>query len=59
MDELANRMLEYRAKHNISREKFAAKANISLQTAQNVERGLQKPSALTRQKIELVLKEEE
>lgn len=59
MDDLRQRMFDYRVKHRLSREKFAKLCGISLQTAHYVERGLQKPSAMTRAKIELVLKEEE
>ena len=59
MDDLKQRMWNYRVKHRLSRAKFAKLCGISLQTAQYVERGLQKPSAMTVAKIELVLKEEE
>lgn len=58
MDDLKQRMWDYRVKHRLSRRKFAEMCGISLQTEQYVERGLQKPSAMTRAKIELVLKEE-
>lgn len=58
MDDLRQRMFDYRVRHRLSRAKFAALCGISLQTAQYVERGLQKPNEMTRAKIELVLKEE-
>lgn len=56
--ELKDAILKYRATNNMSMKEFAKKAGISLQTAMYVEKGLQKPSRLTTEKIMLVLKGE-
>ena len=49
--ELSRKIIEYRAKHNLSQVEFAKLCNISTQTACNVENGIQVPSKLTLQKI--------
>lgn len=49
--ELSRKIIEYRAKHNLSQVDFAKLCNISTQTACNVENGVQVPSKLTLQKI--------
>lgn len=49
--ELSRKIIEYRAKHNLSQTDFAKKCKISQQTACNVENGVQVPSKLTLQKI--------
>jgi len=49
--ELSRKIIEYRAKHNLSQVDFAKLCNISTQTACNVENGTQKPSKITLQKI--------
>ena len=51
-------MLQYRAKHGLSQEKLARLCNVSTQTINSVENGLQRPSKLTEEKIRLVVKEE-
>ena len=56
--ELKDAILKYRAQNNMSMKEFAKRCGISLQTAQYVERGLQKPNRLTLTKIMLVLKGE-
>ena len=56
--ELKDAIVQYRAMHNMSMKEFAKKANLSLQTINYVEKGLQKPSRLTKEKIMLVLKGE-
>lgn len=58
MKTLAERILEYRAKHNISAREFAKMCKLSLQTIYSIENGVQVPSKITRLKIENVLKEE-
>ena len=58
MKTLAERILEYRAKHNISAREFAKMCKLSLQTIYSIENGVQTPSKITRSKIENVLKEE-
>lgn len=55
MGDLANKMVMYRAKHNISMEKLAQLCGVSLQTINSVEKGTQNPSRLTEQKIRLVV----
>ena len=58
MKTLAERILEYRAKHNISAREFAKMCKLSLQTIYSIENGVQTPSKITRLKIEKVLKED-
>lgn len=59
MKTLAERILEYRAKHDISAKEFAKKCKLSLQTVYSIENGVQVPSKITRLKIENVLKGEQ
>ena len=59
MKTLAERILEYRAKHNISAREFAKKCKLSLQTIYSIENGVQTPSKITRLKIENVLNGEQ
>lgn len=59
MKTLAERILEYRAKYNISAREFAKMCKLSLQTIYSVENGVQTPSKITRLKIENVLKGEQ
>lgn len=59
MESLADRILAYRAKHDISAKDFAALCKLSTQTVYSIENGWQHPSKLTRLKIENVLKEKE
>lgn len=59
MKTLAERILEYRAKHNISAKEFAEKCKLSLQTIYSIENGVQTPSKITRLKIENVLKDDQ
>jgi DNA-binding XRE family transcriptional regulator len=56
---LPERMLDYRAKNNMSQRELAEKVKVTIQTINSIERGLQEPSRLTRKKIELVIGEEE
>ena len=56
---LPERMLDYRAKNNMSQRELAEKVKVTIQTINSIERGLQEPSRLTRRKIELVIGEEE
>ena len=58
MKTLAERILEYRAKHDISAKEFATMCKLSLQTIYSIENNTQHPSKLTRMKIEKVLKED-
>ena len=51
LSELSNKIINYRAQHNISQVDFAKLCKISQQTACNVENGVQKPSKITLKKI--------
>ncbi len=55
-NDLAKRMLEYRAKNHISAKEFAKLCGISLQTVYSIENGHQNPSKTTVIKIEEVMK---
>ena len=57
--DLSQRMVEYRARHDLSQAEFAERVGVSVMTVNMVERGIQSPSRLTREKIELVIKKEE
>ena len=59
MDELSNRMLDFRAKHGMSIEKAAKGCGISAQTWRYIERGLQSPTRLTRKMLENYLMDKE
>lgn len=58
MTDIANKMLEYRAKHNLSQAKFGELCGITTQTVNAIENGLQSPSKLTETKIKLVIEKE-
>lgn len=58
MEELANRMLVYRAKHRLSQKEFSELVGLSTMTVNSIESGRQTPSALTKTKIMLVLDKE-
>lgn len=58
MEELANKMLVYRAKHRMSQKEFAELVGLSTMTVNSIESGRQTPSALTKTKIMLVLDKE-
>lgn len=49
--ELMAKMLDYRAKNNMSQYKLAELCKLTPQTICNIENGTQSPSKLTRQKI--------
>ena len=51
LDVLRAKMLEYRARYNISQLKFAEMCKLTPQTVCNIENGVQEPSKLTKQKI--------
>lgn len=58
MKTLQERMVEYRAKENISQTELAKRCNLTVQTINSVENGIQDPSKLTQTKIELVIGKE-
>ena len=59
MGELANRMVRYRAKENISMKEMARRCNLTMQTIHNIETGIQEPSRVTREKIIMVIGEKD
>ena len=59
MENLAKRMVRYRAKESISMKELARRCNVTLQTIHNIETGIQDPSRVTKEKIEMVIGEEE
>ena len=58
-DDLGKRMIAYRARHNMSQEELAQKAKLNVMTVNFAENGTRTISKLTREKIELVIKEDE
>ena len=56
---LGDRVLEYRARHNISQEDFANLAHVNVMTINSVENKKRNPTKLTIVKIERVLREDE
>ena len=59
MDNLPSKMLEYRAKRNITQNELAERCGLTVQTITNIERCKQNPSRLTAEKIRLVIEKEE
>lgn len=59
MNKLADRILIYRAKENLSQAALAKRVGVSVQTINSIENGSQEPGKLTRAKIELVIEKEE
>ena len=59
MDDLIKRMVRYRAKESISMKELARRCNLTTQTIHNIETGIQEPSRMTREKIEMVIGENE
>lgn len=55
---LSEKILTYRAKHNLSAEKFAKLCNLTLPTIYNVENCKQKPSKMTLRKILKIIQDE-
>lgn len=58
MENLRDKMLDYRARHSISQGKLAELCHVTKQTIWAVENGIQKPSKLTERKIRNVLEED-
>ena len=56
---LGERMVRYRAKERINQSELARRCGVTTQTVSNVERGIQDPSRVTVQKIELVIGRQE
>ncbi len=57
MTDLQKDMVTYRAKESISQRELARRCNLSAQTVNSVENGLQTPSKMTETKIRLVIGE--
>lgn len=51
MSNLSEKIVSYRAKHNLSQIEFASLCKVTGQTISNIERGVQDPSKLTLAKI--------
>lgn len=51
LKQLSEKMLDYRAKNNLSAEKFADRCNLTLVTIYNIENCKQVPSKMTLRKI--------
>ena len=56
---LKERILNYRARHNMSQEDFANKCQVNVMTINTIETGKRKPTQLTVTKIEMILREDE
>ncbi len=56
---LADKIVMYRAKHRLSQRQFAEKCGLSLQTVNNIETGIAEPTRVTVAKIMLVIDGEE
>lgn len=59
MRTLKERVLEYRARHNMSQQDFANVAHLNVMTVNNIETEKREPTQLTVTKIEMILKGEE
>lgn len=55
---LQEKMILYRARHNISQTELAQRCGVTLQTINSIENGKQKPSKLTLAKIKNVVDNE-
>jgi len=55
MEDLAQKMIEYRAKESISQEELAERCNLSLKTISRVELGKSKCSKITLAKIKRIV----
>jgi len=58
LEVLREKMLDFRARHNISQLKLAEMCMLTPQTVCNIENGIQSPSKLTKQKILNVIEKE-
>ena len=56
---IADEILEYRAKHNMTQGQLADKVGVTVQTISNIENGYQTPSRLTEKKLKLVIEKGE
>ncbi len=58
MQELIDKMVMYRAKHQLTQQEMADKIGVSLMTLNQIEVGKQIPSRITVAKIQIVLDED-
>ena len=58
LKQLSEKILDYRAKHNLSAEKFADRCKLTIVTIYNIENGKQAPSKMTLRKILNVIESE-
>ena len=58
MESLRQRIIRYRARHNMSQEDFANLAQVNVMTINTIETGKRKPTQLTEAKIEMVLRKD-
>ena len=58
MATLAEEMIQYRARHNLSQSRFGDLCGVSVMTINFVERGIQNPTARTEAKIRMLLDKE-
>lgn len=57
---LKDRIIQYRAKHNVSQEDFANLCQVNVMTINSIETGKRKnPTQLTKVKIEMILRKDE
>lgn len=56
---LSEKIVDFRAKYDLSQSEFAKMAKVSTQTIYNIENGYQEPSRLTEAKIKRVIEERE
>lgn len=56
---IAERMIQYRARERINQQELADRCGVSKQTIYSVENNLQEPSKVTLAKIELIIGKEE
>lgn len=59
LNDLSERILEYRVSHNLSAYKFAQLCNLTMPTIYNIENCKQTPSKMTLRKILNVIEKEE
>lgn len=57
LDVLRAKMLDYRARHDVSQVRLAELCKVTPQTICNIENGVQEPSKLTKQKILNIIEE--
>ena len=58
-NDLSKKILNYRAKYNLSQLEMAKLCNLTVQTICNIENGVQNPSKLTKQKILRIIEKDD